>query len=116
MSIKGIVFYNRAFFSMASDEVLIKENVSRILLTTPGERINNPRFGSKLKQYLFELESIMREEVESEIVSSIARWEPRVAITEIETELKDERTFMLKLHGNRVDTLENFTYERLIRL
>lgn len=113
---QGLIFYNRDFLTMAEDEVLIKENISRILLTTPGERVNNPNFGSKLKLYIFELDSIMREEVEGEISSSITKWEPRITIDSITTSLEDDRTFLLKIEATRVDTLENFTYEKLIRL
>lgn len=113
---KGIVLYNESFFTMKEDEILLKENISRILLTLPGERINNPFFGSKLRTFLFDLDVIMREEVESEIVNSITTWEPRVSIDAISTDAPDSKTFLIKLECTNNDTLEAFTFEQLLRL
>ena len=113
---KGIVFYNQSFFLIKENETLIKENISRILLTLPGERVNNPLFGSNLRSFLFNLDVVMREEVESEITNSIYKWEPRVTIDSIFTETPDDKSFLIKLECTNNDTLEEFTFEQLLRL
>jgi phage baseplate assembly protein W len=115
--LKSIAFYNKTFLVLKEDEALLKENISRILMTVPGERVNNPLFGSNLRSYLFMLETIMKEEVESDIRFAINRWEPRVSVTSINTELQeDQSTFLINIEGTNVDTGLPFTYEQLIRL
>jgi len=113
---KGIGFYNKAFLTIKEDNSNLEETITRILFTVPGERLNNPLFGSKLKTYLFDLETIMKEDVESEITYAINRWEPRIQVDKLTTWLEDERTMGIKLICTRIDTLEEFTYEKLVRL
>ena len=113
---KGISIYNQDFPIIAEDETAVKENITRILLTLPGERVNNPTFGSNLRTFLFEIESVMREDVEGEIRRAITRWEPRITIDEIHTELMDERTFSITIDSTFNDTLDSFIYDQLIRL
>ena len=113
---KGIAFYNEPFLTIKEDEELLEENIARILLTIPGERVNNPLFGSNLRTFLFSLETILREEVEADILSAIGRWEPRVVVDNIETKLVNENTFSIRLSGTNNDTLEPFTFEQLIGL
>jgi uncharacterized protein len=113
---KSIGIYTNDFFKIKEDEDAIQESISRILITSPGERVNNPTFGSKLKNYLFSIDVIMEDEIRSEINKAILRWEPRVSITDIQTKRKDERTFGIHITGIHVETLEPFTYEQIIRL
>ena len=114
---KGLSFYNETFLTIKEDEEILKENITRILLTSPGERVDNPLFGSHLKAFVFELGSVMREEVESDIVSSIQRWEPRVIINGITTEENlAESQFMIRIDCTNADTLEPFTFEQILRL
>ena len=92
-----IGFYNEDTFTTFEDLSVYGESIARILLTSPGERVSNPAFGSRLKDYLFELDHVMQEEVDSEIRKSIARWEPRVNLIKIKTSRPDERTFSIDL-------------------
>ena len=108
--------YNQDFLVIKEDEEAIKENISRILMTLPGERVNNPFFGSKLKNYLFDLNVIMNEDIKQEIVSAITRWEPRVIVNSIETESIDDKTLLVDFRLIFKETLEPFTYEVLVRL
>ncbi|MDD4876035.1 MAG: GPW/gp25 family protein [Dehalococcoidales bacterium] len=110
---KGLSFYDEIFLTIKEDEEILKENITRILLTSPGERVNNPLFGSNLRNFLFDLGVVMREEVESDIISSITKWEPRVLINSITTEERPtENTFVIHLECTNKDTLEEL---RLIR-
>ena len=114
---KGLSFYDEIFLTIKEDEEILKENITRILLTTPGERVNNPLFGSRLRNFLFDLSVVMREEVESDIVSSILRWEPRVSIESITTEeIPSENTFVIHLECMNNDTLNEFTFDQILRL
>ena len=114
---KGLAFYNEIFLTLKEDEDILKENITRILLTTPRERVDNPLFGSHLRSFLFDLGVVMREEVESDIVSSIQRWEPRVIINSITTEENPaESTFVIHIECTKSDTLEEFTFDQILRL
>jgi phage baseplate assembly protein W len=61
---------------------LISENIRRILSTRKGERLNDPNFGSLIKQYLF-MPEMMIEDVISEIMNCIRTYEPRAIVNEI---------------------------------
>lgn len=114
---QGIGIYNTTGPEIKSDLELLEENVTRILFTLPGERVNNPNFGSKLKLFLFELETVMMEEVKSEIANSLARWEPRIEPNIIEIASNPEiNTFSLKIEYVNKEDYEVYTYEKLIRL
>ena len=114
---KGLSFYNETFLTIKEDEEILKENINRILLTSLGERVNNPLFGSHLRAFLFDLGTVMREEVESDIVSSVQKWEPRVTINSITTEENQaESTFTINIVCINNDTLEEFTFDQILRL
>lgn len=114
---KGLSFYNESFLTIKEDENILKENITRILLTSPGERVNNPLFGSQLRAFLFDLDIVMREEVESNIVESILKWEPRVIIDNITTEENPaEGTFIICIECTNSDSLEKFTFDQILRL
>lgn len=68
----GIVFSK-------DEKELIKENIKRILTTRKGERVNNPEFGSRLKEFLF-MPQMYVDDLMLEIRSSIEQWEPRVKV------------------------------------
>jgi phage baseplate assembly protein W len=115
--LKGLSFYDEIFLTIKEDEEILKENITRILLTSPGERTNNPLFGSNLRNFLFDLGLVMREEVESNIVTAINKWEPRVTINSITTEERPtENVFVIHLECLNNDTLEEFTFDQILRL
>jgi phage baseplate assembly protein W len=103
----GLVFYDRDDFNFAEDSnKFIIENVKRILMTQPGERVNDPTFGSNLKSYLFQPEMLMSD-IAHEITLSLSKWEPRVEIRNIEIDMKDEKV-LIKL------TLKNKTNQDVL--
>lgn len=106
---KGIGLYNLDFFKRKTDNDLIKESVTRILLTSKGERVNNPEFGSNLQRFLFSNASF--HDIEEEIFNSIARWEPRVSITNISTEWVSTDSIKVLLEFFNRESAEDFTYE-----
>ena len=62
----------------------IKSDLLSLLLTNPGERVFLPDFGTPLKRLIFEQNDATLEIVAKNMISeSISKWEPRVAITDI---------------------------------
>jgi len=112
---RGIALYGKEFFVIKQEIDLIKENISRILLTLPGERVLNYDFGCKLKSFLFAPDLVLQEDVENEIRQSITRWEPRVEVSSVSAEMVDNSKVYIKLDLISRTTLQVFNYETLIR-
>lgn len=59
----------------------IREAIRVILLTVPGERLMLPGFGGKLRQFLYEPNSVStRRQIQEEIVRALSQWEPRISL------------------------------------
>jgi|TARA_Y100000004_G_C8758133_1_gene345339 phage baseplate assembly protein W len=70
--------------STVTNEESIKQSIKNIVLTTPGEKLFNPRFGSRVSQLLFEqLDPFLIDSIQSEILNTISNYEPRVQVTEL---------------------------------
>lgn len=62
----------------------VQNSLDNIFSWIPGERIINPEFGTKLHEYLYEgITQYNEEMIVAEIKSCIARWEPRVVVTQV---------------------------------
>ena len=62
----------------------VQNSLKNIFTWIPGERILNPEFGSKLKQYLYEgITQDTSEKIVAEIKHCVSEWEPRVTITSV---------------------------------
>lgn len=62
----------------------VQNSLKNIFTWTPGERILNPEFGSRLKQYLYQgITPETTEQVMAEIRHCVSEWEPRVSITRV---------------------------------
>lgn len=73
------------FFKTQSGLSQIKSDLLILLLTNPGERVFLPDFGTPLKQLIFEQnDSVLEFQAKKIIADSISKWEPRVAINQIE--------------------------------
>jgi len=65
----------------------VRESLRLILLTEPGERLMREEFGSGLRQFLFEPNTVTtRTLIRERITRAIARWEPRVQLDEVAVE------------------------------
>src|SRR5687768_15488343 len=63
---------------------LIRQAVTTILDTEPGERIMLPGFGCGLRRYLMAPNNLTtRTAMASDIRSSLEAWEPRIQLTEV---------------------------------
>lgn len=59
---KGIV-YSDDFFKIASDIDVIVDHLKRSFLTSFGERVQNYNYGSNFKNYIFNFEPIIRQDI-----------------------------------------------------
>lgn len=111
---KGIALYNLDFFKRKTDNDLIKESITRILLTSKGERVNNREFGSDLQKFLFSHQDF--EEIEQDITKSINRWEPRVSVQNIYIQRTGPNLINILLLLFNKESTEEFTYEVTLKL
>jgi len=66
------------------NENAIARSVKNIVLTVPGEKPFDPRFGSRITNLLFEnVDDITAINIETEIKNSIETYEPRVKLTSV---------------------------------
>lgn len=111
---KGPAFYGQEFFTIKTDKELIRENLLRVLLTSPGERPMS-NFGCRLKDYLFEPSTVLQQDVEDEVIKAITKWEPRVTIRNISVELVEERTARVKIDCMIKENFEDFNLDTILR-
>ena len=109
-NIVGIGLHNTDFPIIKSDQDLIIENVKRVLLTLPGEQVGNLNFGCRLREYLFEFEKVLEEDIEQVIISAISTWEPRVVILGVDLKIDPEmkELFHVTVSLTLRETLEKF--------
>lgn len=82
----GVSTFPRA----ASDEDAIKASIIQILMTRKGERPHRPTFGTEIWDLVFENDSdALRENVEREVRTALAQWEPRIVVNHVVTESGD---------------------------
>ena len=98
MAVKSLTFYDKEFCNFNESNDVIKENIKRILMTRPGERVNNLTYGSRLQEYLFS-STMLVEDILSEIKNSIERCESRVKITKVELENIDGEKIEIGVYG-----------------
>jgi len=68
------------------NETSIARSIRNIVFTLPGEKFFNQNFGSKVSKSLFEnIDLISASIINDEIRSSIANFEPRVSLVDVQT-------------------------------
>ncbi|ARW56883.1 base plate wedge subunit [Synechococcus phage S-H35] len=77
----------------------IKQAVKNLILTAPGEKLFNPKFGSRVSQLLFEpLDPFLVDTLQTEILNTIKNNERRVVVTNLECTLNyDENSIEVTL-------------------
>jgi phage baseplate assembly protein W len=65
----------------------VRENIRVILLTQSRERLMLPQFGSGLKRFLFQPNTVATHRlIQEAIVQSLGRWEPRIRVDSVTVE------------------------------
>lgn len=76
----------------------IRQSVKIILMTEPGERMVWPEFGTRLHQFLFEnMDSQTEEMICREVRQSLRRWEKRIQVTKVETDIRNGKQGELRV-------------------
>lgn len=63
----------------------VKDSIYQILMTYPGERIMNPEFGCRIKNFIFDniTDITILGMVKYEIETAINKWEPRIQLLDV---------------------------------
>jgi phage baseplate assembly protein W len=92
---KGIAFYENSFFTIKEDVDLYAEELKRLIMTNPGERLGQPYFGVGLKHRLFELgDNETAEQVKQSIIEQVETYLPTVELIEIQSKLEENSFFI----------------------
>ena len=78
----------------------VRQAIYTVLDTDPGERVMRPDFGCGLRRWLMHPNNpATRAGIQREIESALARWEPRIKVTEVNVSPTDDRsTVLIELH------------------
>jgi uncharacterized protein len=84
-----------SFPATAINQDLLKQSILQILLTTPGERVFLPTFGSALESTVFEnTGAALTLKVRSIVLSSLTRWEPRIVVQSINVSEQESSVYI----------------------
>ena len=95
-------------FDLGNDLLILASNLKMLLLTTVGERIMQPTYGTNLRRIIFELNvASVQAIIQQEVAQAIAKFEPRVTLAslEVQRQASDPRsvnlaaTFLSKQNG-----------------
>jgi hypothetical protein len=71
-------------FTKSSGISVILASLKQLLLTSKGERVMLPEYGTNIRKHLFDPDNEnFKAEIQTEIIQAISRWEPRVSIRDI---------------------------------
>lgn len=91
----------------------IKADMLCLLLTNPGERVMNPTFGTPLRELVFEPnDTTLQLKARNMIINSIKKWEPRIAVKNIEVKSTIEKSSLNK-EDNKTEN-EHILFIRII--
>ncbi len=106
-----IVKTPRGLLATQSSLDQVKSDLLCLLLTNPGERVMLPDYGTPLSTLIFEPnDKTIRETAKEMIAKSIALWEPRVTIDQIEVGVLDESSL------NKDDLKQDIEHILFIRI
>lgn len=101
------------------DERLIKNDILQLLLTSRGERVMRPDFGTDIRSMVFEaLDSTALDILRDNITDAITTYEPRVDIVSLNLYRDNQRnglqiSLVVKL---KLDPTQVLTIDRLVKL
>ncbi len=102
------------FNSTYSTKDQLKYNILNFYLTTPGERVLNPTFGSNLKKFLFEFVNDNNLTAISDLISSeLSLYFPEVELSDIQVYAEEGSVFIkikykIKYSNNQDELIVNF--------
>jgi len=97
-------------FYEVEDEMayIIADSINTIVKTSLGERVGEPTFGCNIRTFLFDLENVLLEDIETDLVNAVLLWEPRVEIKNISlTNDSNQRSVEIVLELKVIETNES---------
>tara|TARA_B100001564_G_scaffold352088_1_gene358905 strand:+ start:843 stop:1265 length:423 start_codon:yes stop_codon:yes gene_type:complete len=92
-----------------------QHNLKNLLLTHPGERVNQPEFGCRLRELCFEQrDEQLPDRIEEIIKESVSFWLPYINIIDVKTLTDDKNTIFVTLKFSTTlnpNTLEQITLD-----
>ena len=89
-----------------------QHNLRNLLLTHPGERVNQPEFGCRLRELCFEQrDEELPSKIEEVINEAVSLWLPYINVLEVETLSDEKNTIFVKLSYST--TLNSETFEQI---
>jgi phage baseplate assembly protein W len=107
--LKSLSIYNSDFITIKTGNDALEENIERILLTTPGERVDNPSFGCNLKNNIFNFDSYLIEDIKIDIQQAIQKWEPRA--TFLNLSVQKTQPYQYTVVVNIINNIDNTTLD-----
>jgi Bacteriophage baseplate protein W len=90
-------------------EESIRDSIWIILATAPGERVMRPDFGCGLHQLVFAVnDATTLGQVAEEVREALIRWEPRIEVLDVDTEVRGRGEVLLINIHYRVRSTNNF--------
>jgi phage baseplate assembly protein W len=78
----------RGALALARDDEDVRQAISIVLSTAPGERPMRPEFGCGVHDYVFDvLDAATLGRMETEVRRALERWEPRIDVIDVDFEL-----------------------------
>lgn len=111
----GIKLYGKDFYSFGEDEKLVSEYLTRIISTSPGEVINKPAFGSKVKSYLFNYSDYIKQDIERELNNIFSYYLPGYSMKDFAIS-EEEYCLTIELGIIKNDTNEIIEYKQSFTL
>lgn len=88
-----------SFPAATNDDALIRESLIQLILTANGERVMRPNFGTNARAFVFENnDAVLGNLLRSEVKGVVAKYEPRVQLTDIQLERKDSQIIMTLIY------------------
>jgi phage baseplate assembly protein W len=88
----------RGAIALARDEQDIDQAIELILGTAPGERPMRPEFGCGVHDFVFDtIDANTMGNMEQAIREALARWEPRIEVTDVQFDLSQSASGLLTI-------------------
>lgn len=84
----------------SKDEAAIRNSLTNIFNTIPGQKLLQPEFGLDLRRYLFSpLSEDIAQNIGDTILQGLARWEPRVIVNQVHVHTDfDQNQYIISLY------------------
>lgn len=94
---------NGSWLSFQQDERLIKNDLLQLLLTSPGERVMKPNFGTNIRRFMFEnITEARLKSLRSNISTAIERYEPRVNVKNLDVREIGENAIAITIQASLI--------------